>query len=285
MKILLISGHGAGDSGAIGNGLKEAELTRAATYLLEGKLKAYDCTVTRYPTSRNAYEDNVAGRAMNWGSYGLVVEVHFNKSAGGHGVEVLYRNQESLAGKVSSAIASAAGVTNRGAKKRTDLKNMNSCYAAGVPYILIETCFIDSASDVKAYNDHKDAVWTAVCSAIMAFYGIKKKASVGGDAVKNGWKKEGGYWYYYERGAKVKDAWRKDSTGKWCYLSADGKMLTNGWAKDSKGWYYMGGDGYMLKSKWKQYKGYWYYLTADGLMATGRYSVPHTFDSEGRCKK
>ena len=38
MKILLISGHGAGDSGAVGCGHKEADLTRTATNILAGKL-------------------------------------------------------------------------------------------------------------------------------------------------------------------------------------------------------------------------------------------------------
>ena len=56
MKVLLISGHGAGDSGAVGCGAKESDLTRQATNILAGKLASYDVSVTRYPTARDAYQ-------------------------------------------------------------------------------------------------------------------------------------------------------------------------------------------------------------------------------------
>ena len=39
MKILLISGHGAGDVGAVGNGYREADLTREVVNLLAPKLR------------------------------------------------------------------------------------------------------------------------------------------------------------------------------------------------------------------------------------------------------
>lgn len=185
MKILLISGHGAGDSGAVGCGYKEAELTRTATSILEGKLKAYDVTVARYPVTHDAYQDrNGGGYAVSLLSYNLVIEVHFNsynKSA--YGVETLYRQQscKALAEKVTSAIASM-GFYNRGAKKRTDLANMNYCYRNGVPYILIETCFIDNEEDMKRYHLKLYDVWGRVADAVCSYYGIKKLAS-GGQSV------------------------------------------------------------------------------------------------------
>lgn len=182
MNILLISGHGAGDSGAVGCGLREDVLTRAATNILEGKLDAYDCKVTRYPTARNAYEDNKRGTLQkSFKDYGLVIEVHFNSyNKNAHGVEVLYRPPalRALAAKVSTAIASV-GFLNRGPKKRTDLMNMNTCYRLGVPYILIETAFIDNAADMKTYSANLYNVWGNVADAVCEFYGIKKLASAG----------------------------------------------------------------------------------------------------------
>ena len=56
MKMLLISGHGAGDSGACGNGLQEQNLTREVVNILFEKIKNY-CAVTIYPQSRNCYDD------------------------------------------------------------------------------------------------------------------------------------------------------------------------------------------------------------------------------------
>ena len=182
MKILIISGHGAGDSGACGCGYKEADLTRKAASILEGKLDAYDCKVTRYPSARNAYEDNKRGEMQDsFSKYGLVVEIHFNDYEGSaHGCEVLYRpaRMRSLAAKVSAAIAEE-GFFNRGAKQRTDLMNMNTCYRSGVPYILIETAFIDNKADMARYAKELYEVWDNVAEAICKYYGIEKLASAG----------------------------------------------------------------------------------------------------------
>lgn len=182
MKILLISGHGAGDSGAVGCGLKEADLTRQATNVLEGKLDAYDVSVSRYPTARDAYQDNRNGcLKADFSSYNLIIEVHFNDYNGSaHGTECLYKpnGTKSLASKISEAIASC-GFINRGAKRRTDLANMNKCARMGIPYVLIETCFIDNADDMKLYKEKLYTVWDKVASAVCSYYGIRKLASGG----------------------------------------------------------------------------------------------------------
>ena len=182
MKILIISGHGAGDSGACGCGYKEADLTRKAASILEGKLDAYDCKVVRYPSARNCYEDNKRGEMQDsFSKYGLVVEIHFNSYNGSaHGCECLYRpaRMRNLAAKVSKAI-SEEGFFNRGAKQRTDLMNMNTCYRSGVPYILIETAFIDNKADMARYAKSIYEVWGSVAEAICKYYGIEKLASAG----------------------------------------------------------------------------------------------------------
>lgn len=182
MKILIIAGHGAGDSGACGCGYKEADLTRKAASILEGKLDAYDCKVVRYPSARNAYEDNKNGVMQDaFSKYGLVVEIHFNSYNGSaHGCECLYRpaRMRALAAKVSRAIAEE-GFFDREAKQRTDLMNMNTCYRSGVPYILIETCFIDSKTDMARYAKSIYEVWGNAAAAICDYYGIKKLASAG----------------------------------------------------------------------------------------------------------
>ena len=55
MNVLLIAGHGNGDSGAIGNGYEEAELTREFAVLLKENLKSF-CNVTLADTNRNWFE-------------------------------------------------------------------------------------------------------------------------------------------------------------------------------------------------------------------------------------
>ena len=284
MKILLISGHGAGDSGAVGCGHKESDLTRTATSILAGKFAAYDVSVSRYPVARDAYQDNRNGSlAVHLDGYDLVIEVHFNSYNGeAYGTEVLYKpsSMKALASKVSAAIA-GVGLLDRGAKQRTDLANMNRCAKLGVPYILIETCFIDNKNDMKIYEANLYNVWDRVASAICSYYGIKKLASGGGDAGTTGWVKKGKDWCYYEKGVPVKNGWRKDKTD-WCYLGKDGKMATSTWAKDSDGWCYVGKDGRILRDTWLSDGGHSYFIKKDGHMATGNLKILETFDGSGK---
>ena len=284
MKILLISGHGAGDSGAVGCGFKEADLTRTATNILAGKLAAYDVSTTRYPVARDAYQDNRNGSlALHLDGYDLVVEVHFNSYNGeAYGTEVLYKpsNMEKLAKKVSAAIASV-GLYDRGAKKRTDLANMNLCARKGVPYILIETAFIDNKADMKLYHAKIYDIWGKVADAVCQYYGVKKYASAGGNASSNGWKSKGSDWYFYKNGEPVKSKWEKDSKD-WCYLGSDGKMVKNAWQKDSKGWCYLGSNGRIVRDKWIAWKGASYFLKKNGYMATGNLNIIETFDGSGK---
>ncbi|MDO5138152.1 MAG: BspA family leucine-rich repeat surface protein [Oscillospiraceae bacterium] len=102
---------------------------------------------------------------------------------------------------------------------------------------------------------------------------------------RNGWYKEGGYWYYYREGKIVKEAWVKDSTG-WHWLGADGKMLTNGWAQDSAGWCWMDSNGNISKSRWIQYESDWYYLKDNGYRAENEWCKDskgwHWIQSDGK---
>lgn len=130
---------------------------------------------------------------------------------------------------------------------------------------------------------------------------IALRARITGGA-KTGWSLEGGEWYYYENGTKVrnawrmdskswcylgndgkmeKNAWRKDSTG-WCYVGSDGRMITSAWQKDSAGWCYVGKDGHMLSDSWLSWGGASYFLKKDGHMATGNVSIIETFDGSGK---
>lgn len=306
MKILLISGHGAGDSGAVGCGYKEADLTRTATNVLAGKIAAYDVSVTRYPVARDAYQDNKNGSlALHLDGYDLVVEVHFNSYNGeAYGTEVLYKpsNMEKLSKKVSAAIASV-GLYDRGAKRRTDLANMNLCARKGVPYILIETAFIDNKADMKLYHAKIYDLWGKVADAVCSYYGVKKYASAGGNASSNGWKKEGSDWYYYKNGEPVKEKWEQYKgkwyflgddgkmykhkwlkwKGDWYYLKSDGAMSVSEWQKASNGeWCYLGKDGKMLSDTWLSWKGASYFLKKDGYMAKGNLNIIETFDGSGK---
>lgn len=80
-----------------------------------------------------------------------------------------------------------------------------------------------------------------------------------------GWASDGQDWYYYKDGKMAKNAWAKDSKGKWFYLGEDGKMARNRWAQDSsKQWFYLGPDGEMVTNKFEKDSHGWCYLKEDG---------------------
>lgn len=182
MKILLISGHGAGDPGAVSQFGKEADETIYMVEEIKKTLSAY-AQVDLYPTGRNAYKDAKAGKlAVDFGNYGYVLEVHFNSGAADlkgngrtTGTEIYVTTAEKTVGvetKIVQSIA-ALGFKNRGVK-RTNFTVIYRAKAAGVSSALLEVCFIDDKDDMSAYAAKKTQIAAAIANAIATQFGLKK---------------------------------------------------------------------------------------------------------------
>lgn len=178
MKILLISGHGAGDPGAIGTcgGVKyrEADLTREVVSALAAKLKNY-ASVTVYDQNRNAYTDycnGVLNSRANFQNYDFVLEIHFNAfkydSGDGKnkGVEIFAKSGSNIEGNIVKNIA-ALGFTNRGVKSN-GFAVINTARSKGARAALLEICFIDDADDMKLYLAKKNEIINAIAKAFGA---------------------------------------------------------------------------------------------------------------------
>ena len=185
MKVLLIAGHGAGDSGAVGNGYKEADLTRKIVAALEPKLKKY-CSVGVYPTSRNAYADVQNGTFADYvpggiKNYNYVFEVHLNSSADdpdGNGVTTgteIYITSAEEGYTVETAILEnvcSMGFRNRGVKRK-DFSVIATCKNYGVSSALLESCFIDDQDDVDLLVPNIDKFAQKVVDGIAEGFGLK----------------------------------------------------------------------------------------------------------------
>lgn len=173
MKILLVSGHGAGDCGAVGNGYKEADLTREMTSLIKPRLSKY-ADVTLFDQSKNACSMLRKGGSINFKPYGYVFEVHFNAFNGAaHGTEIFVTKSEKGTSVEQAIVDNVAslGFTNRGVKR----ENWTVIYAAkkqGVSSALFETCFIDNAADMKLYQSKKNAIADAIVNGIVKGFGL-----------------------------------------------------------------------------------------------------------------
>lgn len=190
MRILLISGHGAGDPGATSQFGKEADETIYMVEEIKKTLSKY-AQVDLYPTNRNAYSDAKAGKlAVNFANYNYVLEVHFNACVNDTkgdgkttGTEIYVTTAEKTVGvetKIVQAIA-AFGLKNRGVK-RTNFTVIYRAKAAGVSSALLETCFIDDKDDMTIYSSKKAQIAAAIANAIASQFGLKKTTTTAGSS-------------------------------------------------------------------------------------------------------
>lgn len=187
MNILLMNGHGGNpyDSGATGNGYKEAVLTRELADLVEAKLKKY-ATVKRYPKDRNAFADVQAGTFTSHVPGGIknidyAFEIHFNAfGSGAHGSECYVTSAESgitveqaIMKNMSKFFTLRDNDSIFDGVKRTNFAVIQTCKNYGVSGALLETCFIDNADDIAAYQSNKDAIADAIVDGIAEGFGLK----------------------------------------------------------------------------------------------------------------
>lgn len=186
-KILLISGHGAGDSGAVSVFGKEADLTIEQVNKIAPKLAGY-ADVDIYPTDSNAFNDVKKGNPkVNFANYDYVLEVHFNacvNDTAGNGIttgtEIYVTTAEkgvSVETKIVANIA-ALGLKNRGVRRK-NWNVINAAKKAGVSSALLEVCFIDDKDDMIIYNSKKDAIAQAVANGIISGFSLTKSGNSG----------------------------------------------------------------------------------------------------------
>jgi N-acetylmuramoyl-L-alanine amidase len=166
-RIVISSGHGKFVRGASGL-IDEVDEARRVVEHLADELSGMNVEVVVFhdDTSHSQNENlNTIVNFHNSQERDLDVSVHFNayvETEKPMGVECLYVTQSGLAAEVSAAIASC-GFTNRGAKKRSDLFFLNN---TDEPAILIETCFVDSVTDVGVYHKHFDKICCAIAGVL-----------------------------------------------------------------------------------------------------------------------
>lgn len=191
MKILLISGHGGGDSGAVAtiNGVtyKEADETINLVELIHDRLRQY-AYVDYYPISRNAYKDIQRGcLQVNFSQYDYVLEIHFNscvKDLKGNGKTTgteIFVTKSDNSTDVEQAIVNniaSIGFKNRGVKKE-NFTVINRAYKASAQSALLEVCFIDDADDMKLYTTDRSRVANAIVEALITSYNLKGSNSSG----------------------------------------------------------------------------------------------------------
>lgn len=156
-KLYIICGHGAGDPGAGGYGMDEAERVRA----LAARIKAFGGDyVEVLDTSRNWYADGGINR-LSLPDGAQLVELHMDAAEGARGAHVIYCGRfdpdeydVALANFVSGVFPGRSNIL----VGRTDLANPNRAANRGISYRLVENGFITSWEDLTIFNDCIDNI-------------------------------------------------------------------------------------------------------------------------------
>lgn len=173
--------------GHYGDGTGARKLVDEVQYARKFIKRIYDiCVANNVPATY--YEDKISKSQTNNINHlvshhnadknGFIVSGHLNATADvvdkSIGAEVLYFDQAAVATKVADAICKASGMTNRGAKKRTDLGVLARTYE---PAILIEFGFVNSRKDVELMDKYFEAICQAIAKELAAVIGHTIKTS------------------------------------------------------------------------------------------------------------
>jgi len=173
MRIVISSGHGLKVRGAScpSPGLDEVNEARKTVEKIAEYMRAGGHTATTFhddtSTSVNQNLSTIVNfhnrQTRDWD-----ISCHFNafqRTNSPMGTETLYVSStgQTMASKVSPALAKAGKFINRGAKKRTDLYFLNK---TNKPSILLEICFVDSYADADLYRANFNAICQAVATAV-----------------------------------------------------------------------------------------------------------------------
>ena len=304
--VVLDPGHGGTDSGAVGNGLQEKDLTLKIAKYCKEELEKYSGVTVYMTREDDRYLGNRVGdaasdlanrvnKAKEWGA-DLLVSIHIN-SGGGQGVEVYYPNSNynSAIGQEGKDSAQKIldellklGLKNRGIKIRSANYDtypdgsLEDWYGIirrskyeGFPGIIVEHAFIDNVNDAEKLKDESFLKQCGVADAtgIANHFGLSK----------GHWELDGSQWKYSNGDGTYKTSQWLLLNGVWYYFDAKGIMQT-GWTKVGDATYYMDAGGAM-QTGWLILDNTWYYLDSSGARVSGCWqwinNKCYYFDSNG----
>lgn len=163
--VFLICGHGAGDSGAVGNGYQEQERVRT----LGSRIKALGGDyVTLADTSKNWYKTagiNTLTIPKDW----QILELHMDSGAssarGGHVIIKKGYTADQYDNALAKMLKEILPGRSNMIVGRSDLANVNRASAKGYGYRLVEFGFISNKNDVKIFNSRMDDIAEGVLEA------------------------------------------------------------------------------------------------------------------------
>ena len=224
--LLVIAGHGAGDSGAVGHGYTEAERVR---YLASRLAVLGGNNVTIADTNRNWYADKGISSLNIPKSY-EILELHMDSASasakGGHVIIKQGYNPDQYDKALANFIGSFFPGRANTIVGRAKLANANRSAAKGYSYRLLENGFISNKDDLTKFNNQIDELARGILSAfgIGALAPVQASTSAKKTEPIDGYIKSGGVFQGKKDifGTVSYQVHARDIG--WCNWQADGKM-------------------------------------------------------------
>lgn len=182
VKLFLDPGHGGTDPGAVGNGLREKDLTLAIALecrrVLANEYTGHLIKMSRTSDATVSLSQRT-NAANSWGAH-FFLSIHIN-AGGGTGFETFRYVQKGssttmkVQKAVHAAVLKASGWKDRGQK----WANFHVLRVSKMPAVLTENGFIDTAADAKKLKDSTfiKKLGRAHAEGLAKALGLKRKAS------------------------------------------------------------------------------------------------------------
>lgn len=160
--IYVFAGHHNKDSGAVGNGLKEADLTKIVRDLVYSRLKELQPKIFVSKDDDNDTLSQVISKIKNKIQSGdVILDIHYNSGTStATGIECLVSNNagqksKDIAKDICDITSTITGLKNRGVKKESDsLRGKLGILNLKGSAVIWEVGFISNKSDLDAINKH-----------------------------------------------------------------------------------------------------------------------------------
>lgn len=190
--VCLDYGHGGSDPGAVGNGLKEKDLTLAIGKKTKGILEKYGLKVIETRSGDQYVSLTERANISNRNKADVLVSLHVNsaENVNARGFEVWTTRGQTLGDKLADAIGEEIKRAFPNVPFRADLSdgdldkeaNFTVIAKATAPACLVEMGFIVNAQDAQMLKTEQDKIAEAIARGIMNYLGVNYK---GGGNVTN----------------------------------------------------------------------------------------------------
>lgn len=174
--ICIDAGHGGTDPGAVGNSLKEKDITLKLAKKVGSFIKEQGIGVIYTRTADKYVALGERCRIANNNACDLFVSVHINSAVNTQagGIETLCYTKNNLAYYIQNELIAELKLSDRGVKERKDLYVLNS---TDMQAVLVELGFISNKNEAELLKDNTFLERAAVCIAkgICKYIGVEYK--------------------------------------------------------------------------------------------------------------